>query len=345
LFEGGLICATSSTKIANVVRGQTATTQDNDFVNIIPFQITQPGVVSSQDGYTQFNDNNAGTSKIGITVSKSTYAFTDEANDDYIIMKYKIKNTSGAALSNFCVGLFADWDIGVNGDLNKADYDAANKLGYIWRTDNTPNNYVGIALLDGNNVNYWAIDNDNTVAGNPWGIYDNFTDAEKYQSISTSLGRLQAGGTGAGRDVAHTMGTGPFSIANNEEITVAFALVGATNLADLKTFAGNAKIKYQQLVSVGNEGSFIPEKFSLGQNYPNPFNPTTTIGYSLPKASDVTVKVYDILGGEVKTLVSEFKSAGNYNINFDASGLASGVYYYKIQAGDFTEVKKLTLLK
>ena len=89
----------------------------------------------------------------------------------------------------------------------------------------------------------------------------------------------------------------------------------------------------------------LPEKFSLNQNYPNPFNPTTTIAYSLPKASDVTVKVYDILGNEVKTLVSGFKNAGNYNVNFDASGLSSGVYYYKIQADGFTDVKKLTLLK
>ena len=158
------------TRVRNGQQNPHFTVTDNDFVNIVPFQITQPGVVSSQDGYTQFNDNNAGTSKIGITVSENTYAFTDDANDDYIILKYKIKNTSGADLTNFYIGLFADWDVGANGDLNKADYDPTNKLGYVWRTDNTPNNYVGISLLDGNNVNYWAIDNDNTVAGNPWGV-------------------------------------------------------------------------------------------------------------------------------------------------------------------------------
>jgi len=344
LFEGGLICATSNTKIANVVRGTTASTQDNDFTNIIPFQITQPGVVSNQDGYTQFNDNGAGTSKIGITVSQNTYAFNDEANDDYIIMKYRIKNTSGTAISNFYIGLFADWDVGVNGDLNKADYDAVNKLGYIWRTDNTPTNYVGLSLLDGNNTNYWAIDNDNTIAGNPWGVYDNFTDVEKFQSISTPSGRLQAGGT-TGRDVSMSFGTGPYSIPINGEIVVAFALVGANNLADLKTNAANAKTKYSAVVGVGNQSGLLPEKFALNQNYPNPFNPSTTISYSLPKASDVAVKVYDILGNEVQTLVSGFKNAGSYNINFDAKGLASGVYYYKIQAGDFSEVKKLTLLK
>jgi subtilisin family serine protease len=344
LFEGGLICATSNTKIANVVRGATPSTQDNDFTNIIPFQITQPGVISNQDGYTQFNDNGAGASKIGITVSKNTYAFTDEANDDYIIMKYRIKNTSGAALSNFYIGLFADWDIGADGALNKADYDAVNKLGYIWRADNNPTNYVGISLLEGNNTNYWAIDNDNAVTGNPWGIYDSFTDAEKFQSISTPNGRLQAGGT-TGRDVAMSFGTGSYNIPIDGEIVVAFALVGANNLADLKTNAANAKIKYSQVVGVGNQSSTLPDRFSLSQNYPNPFNPATTISYSLPKASDVTVKIYNILGNEIMTLESGFKNAGNYNINFNASALASGVYYYKIQAGDFSDVKKLTLLK
>lgn len=346
IFEGGLICATSSTKIANVTRGAASngSVQDNDFTNIVPFQITQPGVVSNQDGYTQFNDNNAGTSKIGITVSQNTYAFNDDANDDYIIMKYKIKNTSGSAISNFYIGLFADWDVGANGDLNKADYDAANKLGYIWRTDNNPNNYVGVTLLEGNNVNYWVIDNDNTVAGNPWGVYDGFTDAEKFQSISSALGRTQAGGTN-GRDVAMSFGTGSFNIPANGEITVAFALVGATSLADLKTNSANAKAKYNSIVAVGNQSAILPERFSLGQNYPNPFNPTTNISYSLPKASDVAVKIYDILGNEVRTIESGFKNAGNYNINFDATGLASGIYYYKIQAGDFSDVKKLTLVK
>jgi hypothetical protein len=89
----------------------------------------------------------------------------------------------------------------------------------------------------------------------------------------------------------------------------------------------------------------IPNTFRLGQNYPNPFNPSTTIKYGLPKNSFVTLKVYDILGREVTTLVNENKMAGTYQVNFNASNLASGIYFYTIKAGDFSQTKKMLLVK
>jgi hypothetical protein len=88
-----------------------------------------------------------------------------------------------------------------------------------------------------------------------------------------------------------------------------------------------------------------PGKFVLSQNYPNPFNPNTTISYQLPKSGLVTIKVFDILGNEIETLVNENKPAGNYNINFDASKLSTGVYIYRIFSGDYTAAKKMLLIK
>ena len=94
----------------------------------------------------------------------------------------------------------------------------------------------------------------------------------------------------------------------------------------------------------------IPEQFTLEQNFPNPFNPSTTIKYSIPASEFVTLKVYDVLGSEVATLVNEEKPAGSYEVEFDShSGegrnLTSGVYFYKIQAGNFVETKKMILMK
>ena len=88
-----------------------------------------------------------------------------------------------------------------------------------------------------------------------------------------------------------------------------------------------------------------PLKFSLKQNYPNPFNLSTTISYSIQKKERVVLKVYDILGNEVATLVNDEKPAGNYQIQFNATSLASGIYFYKIQAGSFIQTKKMILLK
>ena len=88
-----------------------------------------------------------------------------------------------------------------------------------------------------------------------------------------------------------------------------------------------------------------PDGFVLYQNYPNPFNPSTKIKYAIPQASNIVIKVFDILGNEIVTLVNEEKSTGEYEIEFDATGLTSGVYYYTLTAGDFRSTKKLVLLK
>ena len=97
------------------------------------------------------------------------------------------------------------------------------------------------------------------------------------------------------------------------------------------------------IVSVDDENK--PVVFNLAQNYPNPFNPSTTIEYSIPKASNVTIAVFNILGEKVADLVNEEKSSGNYKVQFNGNGLASGIYIYKLTAGNFTQIKKLTLLK
>ena len=99
-------------------------------------------------------------------------------------------------------------------------------------------------------------------------------------------------------------------------------------------------------VSVEDQGYFgLPKEYNLAQNYPNPFNPLTKIRFGIPQAGFVTLKVYDVLGNEVATLVNEEKPAGSYEVEFDATLLTSGVYFYKLQAGSFVETKKMILLR
>jgi len=93
------------------------------------------------------------------------------------------------------------------------------------------------------------------------------------------------------------------------------------------------------------DGTGIPTEFNLYQNYPNPFNPSTTISFDLPNSEFVTLTVYDVLGKQVTSLVNEFKNAGRYSIRFDANRLSSGMYFYKISAGNFSQIKKFILMK
>ena len=92
-------------------------------------------------------------------------------------------------------------------------------------------------------------------------------------------------------------------------------------------------------------GQAVPVKFTLEQNFPNPFNPTTTIKFSIPKEVQVNLSVYNILGEKVKELKNEVMKPGYFEVEFDASALASGVYLYRITAGDFVQTKKMVLLK
>jgi hypothetical protein len=120
----------------------------------------------------------------------------------------------------------------------------------------------------------------------------------------------------------------------------------------------NVSLEKSKLTIKNYRGESIPAEYVLEQNYPNPFNPSTTIKFQLPQSGNVTLKIYDILGREVTTLVDEFKTEGRYEVNFNASSLASGVYIYRIMVNDpsegshieqagnsFVDVKKMILLK
>ncbi len=107
----------------------------------------------------------------------------------------------------------------------------------------------------------------------------------------------------------------------------------------LKTFTGGV------MTSINSTTNEIPGNYFLSQNYPNPFNPLTQIKYDLPNYNFVTIKIYDVLGKELLSLVNEFKQAGSYSVTFDAANYTSGVYYYKIKTVSFVQVKKMVLIR
>jgi hypothetical protein len=111
------------------------------------------------------------------------------------------------------------------------------------------------------------------------------------------------------------------------------------------SLAVNFGVDIVPFVGIQHTCNTVPKVYSLEQNYPNPFNPVTTISYRIPKAGNVKLTVLDVLGRELAVLVNGFKQAGSYSVQFDASELASGIYFYRIESGDFKDVKKMTLVK
>jgi len=107
----------------------------------------------------------------------------------------------------------------------------------------------------------------------------------------------------------------------------------------------NVCITFIPVNGTGNIGMSTPTKYSLDQNYPNPFNPVTKINFEIPKQGFVSLKIYDVLGREVKTLVNEVKSPGFYSVDFNGTELSSGVYFYRMESNGFTEIKRMMLIK
>ncbi len=143
----------------------------------------------------------------------------------------------------------------------------------------------------------------------------------------------------------------PYILDPEDPFNIGYALWPArgTIVSDMGAFGGpyacdwNPKITGLEKYRAGNE--LMPSSLQLFQNYPNPFNPSTTIKFNLPRSSEVTLKIYNILGEEVATLLSASLLSGSYKYEWDASGLASGVYLYKLEAGEHVEVRKMVLMK
>ena len=341
LFEGAFMAGTDVTHVVDEARGNDQNFQDSAFVPQMRFSFVQPSRISNQDGLSIFTDDGAGANKIGLRITLNTFAFKDAPDNDYIILKYALRNTTGTAIESVYAGLYLDWDVG-SVDSNVSKYDSPRHLGYAYDLASAGSKtYVGASLLSSGSPQYRAIDNSSTDPGNP-GVYDGFTKAEKWQSLSGGTTHAQEGPA----DVSMVIGTGPLSIGANDSVIVGFAVLAGLDLQSLQANADAAKQKWNVvLTDVQRIASQLPLSFSLYQNYPNPFNPSTKIQYDLPSESRVTLVVYNLLGQEVARLVDARQSAGQYEVPFVASNLSSGVYFYRIQAGAYSEIRKMTILR
>ena len=148
--------------------------------------------------------------------------------------------------------------------------------------------------------------------------------------------------------------TGPFNMASGDTQVVTYVYDcerGTSNIQSVCALKDALQriswYYYDCSGTIGIEpvGNIIPQKYSLEQNYPNPFNPETVIRFSIPEQNFTRLVVYDILGKEIAVLVNEVLSAGNYNINFEAAELPSGIYFYRLNTDKFSESRKMILLK
>ena len=332
MLEAGLMIGVSNTKVSDVCRRGfiPANVSDTDFTAITAYQMNTPGMYSDQDGKGYFNDNGAGSDKIGVTVRSESFAWNNSADANYIILRYTIKNTSGGNISNMYSSIYMYYTPNGTNGSNISAVNTANKLGYS-RNNTVTNPYLGVRLLSDQTLNFKAMNAVEVLTG--------FTTQEKWDAMSNGIAVDSVGPT----LTCFVISAGPINLNNNDSVVVGFAVVKGNDLADLITNSNTAKSRFN-VIGIEQISTIIPDKFELYQNYPNPFNPSTTIKFDVAKTGDVKIRMYDIIGREVSYFNRELQP-GSYKYDFNGAGLASGIYFYRLESAYFTDVKKMILLK
>ena len=311
-----------------------------------------PGV-SDQDGSVTYDDQSAMSPPIGLRVHQQSYQWSAQTRDDFIVFKYTIRNLgTNGNLSNVFVSPWLDPDVTVQtaADNDRVGYDSQRRMIYVNDSQNNPGGYIGLKLLGAgktpHTVHAYNIDQDPD------------TDEARYQYLANGTITIPT----EINDYRVLLTAPPFSLTAGDSATVAYGIVMGIDLSELQVHADTLEAIYGSIRTgvAASRSDQIPTSYALAQNYPNPFNPGTKIEFALPRQSFVTLKVYNLFGEEVATLVEKNLSAGFHQVNWEAGELSSGVYFYRLQAGDpatgfpnksgqagqgFAETRKLVLVK
>ncbi|MFQ5772105.1 MAG: FlgD immunoglobulin-like domain containing protein [bacterium] len=340
LFAGGFLAGTSSLQLAVNIPNWGAEGAI-DFVNVsgyLPFTFDENFDQIAECVYEETSPN-ISFNPVGISVKQTSFS---SADDDFVILALVVFNTTSETISNLYIGQFADWDVGTFTD-NRGGYDQNREILYQFEDGgaNDPN-YYGIKALSGaSGAGLYGM----IIFQRFPSVFDIFNFLSNFNNPGPQPVTIKD-------DYYGIIGSGPFTLAAGDSVRVGFAWVAGTNLTDLRNNADAAQAKWDNLVVSVEEArtSNAPTQFTLKQNYPNPFNPSTTIQYTLPKKSSVTLKVFNILGNQIRTLVNQIQTQGTHTIVWDGKNgqgeiVPSGVYIFRIEVESFIQSKKMILMR
>lgn len=342
-FTGGPICAQLPT--SNGLMGSFGIS--NDILNVASNYAAGFNSDGNFDQIATANLHDYGApTPFGVDIIQKSYSNT---GDDFVFIRYGYVNKSAATLSDFYMGMLIDWDLTPQAVTDLGGYAPERHLVYNYESTGANPYYYGIAALD-------------TVSGmmttpDPIGVNARLQSFVRISSIDTNP-------IGPPGDFRSWIGTGPAEIAPGDTFWTTFAILAGDDLQDIREHADMASQKAFALgwtnTVTGIEDAPISageiREFALEGNYPNPFNPSTSIRYQLAEIADVTLKVFNLLGQEVATLVRERQSAGAKTVSWDGrdylgNPAASGVYIYRMTARSdakgafFSDSRKMVLMK
>ncbi len=333
LYEAGLMIGTSSTRLSNNVRTADSST-DDDFVRQI--KVSGEQVADTLKTIASFNDN-GNPQKLNIYVKQRSYVFHNTIRDNFLITEYEVFNQNNNALNNAYLGMFNDWDIN-GGSTNATQFDSDNKIAYVYDKSSSSAPYAAVKLLSNANPSYYPLSN--RLSGNLL-VNDNFTDEEKFTSLSSGIASTELGTSGSGTDVSFVVGYGPYTIPANGSIKVAFAYIGADNLDHVKQTADVALANYNVISQQANpeiDNISLYSYYDTGDRLPY-------VSVSLPERSAITLDLYNILGQKVSNVTSGSFVKGKYNFQvLNTENLASGTYFYRLQSNGKIKTLKTVII-
>jgi hypothetical protein len=344
-YVGGVIFGSSERESINGFLGSFISIDNSLVTDLINIESNFTGGFTSdqyfdQITYAVINDANA-HQPYGVNIIQ--YSYTN-SGDNFGFIRYGFVNKNETKISDFYAGIFIDWDIGDCYD-NLGGYELDYHLAYEYGAANPI--HVGIAALNGlSGMKITPIKND-------------LGDGDGVRRASFNwISSLDQDPIVKNADLRSWVGSSLGDIMPVDTAWVVFALVAGDNIDEIKSNTQDAFTKAKRVgwtdITVGiddeNDLSDIPSEYLLRQNHPNPFNPITTIKYSLPRTSKVILKVYDLLGKEIKTLVNQTQSVGKKSVVWDGTDnsgyqVSSGIYIYRLETGSKTFSKKMMFLK
>jgi hypothetical protein len=330
LYEAGIMVARNSLQISSAVRDSSGAFRPSDFVPVGSLSSTWIGSDQGEHRSARIADANA-TVSLPIVIEQETVDYAAASDNGIVIVKYWLINPTAERLTSVYFGFLADFDLAGSESIS---YDLSSGLVY---QNGSQGPVVGIRML-ANLSSVTALANGTTKAG--------LTRDEMF-SVLSSNGSVDPQLNG---DLFTVLSSQALALEPRDSVEVAFALLAADNVQALYERSARAAELYGAPTSVDNDPNSLPNSLELQQNYPNPFNPSTTISFNVPTSGDVTLEVYNTLGQRVKVLVNGLMPTGEHRVEWngtnDAGGqVASGVYFYRLSAGDRSETRKMILLQ
>ena len=334
LYEGSLMLATGIEQVSDCLKNLSEV-QNKDFRAIRgnSLQLNSPGENHFQESAVELVDSLA-DNPIGVSILQESFADTSSVKQNYVMMKYTLKNETPDTIDNLYIALFFDWDVGED-ILDYGRLDESRRLAYTYNTvDDT--SYIGATKMLSSDVgfSYRTIHNPNE-------IYDGFTASEKWEFMTGGIQTQELDGV----EISTISSAGPFKIAPNETTEVGFAIIGANDIKELTTAADHAQEAWDNMGIISSVEEVFSSKPKNLRFFPNPFHDDLQISYELKQNEKVRVSLFSIEGQRIEILSETFQNAGIHQFSWNSSNdIPAGTYLLQLQIGRQVLTKKVVKL-